>query len=338
MILKYIAMSFGVLLVVSPLGCGSSGDSGATNGSSGGGPGGDSGPGGDGGNAAAGCGTATPGVTAVCTAYPATSIAAMRGTPAQGCFELAHVGLVARTDSPTEPRLYVQDKDGADFSAIIAKCSATAQHGCAPAVAAKIPRLHDTLATGAQITLRGYYEYGKVTGFEQFYIEDIIDECASVPRPAPIALTLADITRDARPKAKWFRRATVDVSAQDPLTVYDLSPAELQLAQGNCPNWAGFAMIPKSAGVAAGTTCAGTTNPAGRAADPREVLVGRQFFDQFLYSSDCGCAAGTNQRLLTPTNTVSGNLLGYLLLEQDKGSTTAYQVFEPAADKTFPVK
>ena len=323
----------GVLLVAVAVACGSSSDNGPTS------PGaGSSGDGGAAGDAGGGCGTPTPGVKPACMTYTPKSIAAMRGAPARGCFELAHIGLVARTDSPSEPRLYVQDANGADFSAILAKCSPTATHRCAPAVAAKIPKLLDTSTTGAQITLRGYYEYGSVSGFEEFYIEDIVDECATVPRPAPITLTLADITRNARPKAKWFRRATVDISAQDPLIVYDFSPPELQLPQAQCPNWEGFAMIPQSAGPAAGAGCAGTTNPAARAADAREVLFGRQFFNQFLFSSDCGCAAAAKQKLLTAANTVYGTLLGYLLLEQDKATTNAYQVFEPAADKTFPVK
>lgn len=317
---------------------GGTGSSGGTSGgtSSGGPGGGDGGVNGDGGTG--GCNQPSPGLTAACTSYQSMSIAAMRGTPNAGCFELAHVGLVARTDSPTEPRLYVQDANGGDFSAILAKCAATATHKCAPSVLAKIPQLYDTLADGAKLTLRGYYQYGKVTGFEEFYLEDIIDECATVPRPAPITLTLADITRDARSKGKWFRRANVDIAAGDPLEVYDFSPPELALAAGTCPNWAGFAMIPKSAGVSGAAGCSGTTNPASRAGDPREVLFGRQFFNQFLYSSDCGCSASTKQKVLAASNTVSGTMLGYLILELDKGATTPYQVFEPAADKTFPVK
>jgi hypothetical protein len=326
-----MAIGLGVVLAVSALGCSSSQDSGPSGAT-------DAGDAGATSDATVGCGSPTPGVTAICSAYAPKSIAAMRQTPASGCFELSHVGLVARTDSPSEPRLYVQDPNGADYSAILAKCSATAQHRCAPAVAAKIPHLLDTLASGAQMTLRGYYQYGKVTTFEEFYIEDILDECAAVPRPAPITLSVADLARDARVPAKWFRRATVDVSAQDPLVLYDLSPADLQLPQPQCPNWEGFAMIPKSAGLLEGAACGGTTNPAGRATDPREILFGRQFFNQFLYTSDCGCAAASKQRLLTPTNTVSGGLGGYLILEQDKASTKAYQVFEPSADKAFPVK
>jgi hypothetical protein len=295
--------------------------------------------GGDGGPVnAGGCGAPTPGASAVCASYAPSSIAGMRGSPAPGCFELAHVGLVARTDSPTQPRLYVQDATDTDLAAIVAKCSATAQHRCSPAVVAKIPLLHDTATEGAKLTLRGYFDYGKVTSFEEFYIEDIIDECSTVPRPAPIALTVADVTRDARSRTKWFRRATIDVPATDPLVVYDMSPAELALPKGACPNWEGFAMIPTSAGASAAAACGGAVNPASRTADAREILIGRQFFNQFLFSTDCSCAAASKQRLVTPTNTVSGSLLGYLLLEHDAASTASYQVFEPAADKSFPIK
>lgn len=328
-----IVVGLGASLVISAAACGSSttdtpaADAGAV----------DAGAAGDTG-AAGGCGSATPGATPACAMYSPASIATMRATKATGCFELAHIGLVAKTDSTTEPRLYVQDENGADFSAILAKCSAAAQHKCAAPVAAKIPTLLDTLANGAKLTIRGYYQYGKVTGFEELYIEDILDECAAVPRPAPIAVTLADITRDARSPGKWFRRATVDISPADPLVVYDFSPPELALAAPQCPNWEGFAMIPKSAGATAATDCSGAANPAGRTGDPREILVGRQFFHQFLFSSDCGCAAAAKQRLIAPANTVSGQMLGYLFLEQDKGATKAYQLFEPAADKTFPIK
>jgi hypothetical protein len=67
-------------------------------------------------------------------------------------------------------------------------------------------------------------------------------------------------------------------------------------------------------------------------------LIGRQFFNQFLFSADCACAAGTNQRLIKANAAVSGSVLGYLILEQDKASAAAYQVFEPAANQSFPIQ
>lgn len=300
-----------------------------------------SGGAGNGGNtgSTAGCNQPTITTATPCNGqYPATSIKALRGAQSVGCFELSHVGLVARTDSPTEPRIYVQDAGGTDTSAISAKCAATATHACDAAVRAKIPALLDTPTDGAQLTVRGYYQHGSVTGFEEFYIEDIIDECKAVPRPPPITLSVADITRDARTPSKWFRRATVAIPAGDPLVVYDFSPAELLLAQPQCPDYAGFAMISKSAGTAAPATCAGATNPAPlMQANPREVLIGRQFFNQFLFAADCACAATSNIRIVGAKGQVSGNVVGYLILEQEKASTAAYQVFEPAADQTFPI-
>jgi len=286
-----------------------------------------------------GCNQPTLTAATVCNGnYPKTSINALRSARAPGCFEMSHVGLVARTDSPTEPRLYVQDMGGGDTSALLAKCATTATHACDPAVKAKIPQLFDTPTEGAQLSMRGYYQIGGVTGFEEFYIEDIIDECKHVTRPAPIALSPADITRDARVPAKWFRRATVAIPAADPLVVYDFSPPELLLGQPQCPDYAGFAMISKSAGAAPPAACMGQKNPAARGApDPKEVLIGRQFFNQFLFAADCACTAASNIRIVAPTATVSGTVLGYLILEQDKASTAAYQVFEPAADQTFPI-
>jgi hypothetical protein len=284
------------------------------------------------------CNTPTPGAAHVCASYTASTIAAMRMGKTSGCFELGHVGLIARTDSPAEPRLYVQDSGGADFSAILAKCASTAGHACSATVRAKIPQLYDTLEQGAQLTLQGYYLNGGVTGFEQLYIEDIIDECKMTTRPTPISIAPADIGRDARLPAKWFQRAEVTIPANDPLVVYDFSPAELHTVAQACPTFVGFAMIPKSAGSAAATACSGKANPPAQALDPKEVLIGRQFFNKFLFGADCACAQGTGEMLITATSSVSGTVRGYLILEVDKGSTNPYQVFEPAADKTFPLK
>ena len=337
--------------------CGSSGNSPATSSSgqqssSSGGSGGGSSVGSDGGSSAGsdggssgsssgatgGCGSGTPGAVQTCTSYKSTTIAAIRNPTAPGCYELHQVGLVARTDSPSEPRLYVQDPNGGDFSAILAKCSTTSQHVCSSSVKAKIPQLADSMATGEQISLRGYYSSGKISGFEEFYIEDIVDECTTVPRPAPIALTVADIARAARVPAKWFRRATVDIATTDPLVMYDFSPAELALPGATCPDWEGFGMIPRSAGTAASPGCTGTMNPPGQTSNAQEILVGREFFKQFLFSSDCRCAASAGQRLVTPTSSVSGTVTGYLLLESLPMTTTAFQLFEPAADKSFPIQ
>jgi hypothetical protein len=262
----------------------------------------------------------------------------MRAGKTSGCFEIQHVGLVARTDSPSEPRIYFQDKNGGDFSAIVGKCTATATHACAAPVRAKIGTLYDTAADGAQISVRGYYTNGGVSQFENVLIEDVLDECATVPRPAPIAMTVAEIQRDARTPAKWFRRAHVSIPQNDPLVMYDFSPADLLASVPGCPDMLGFAMIPQSAGVGAAAACMGNTNPQGRATDPREVLVGRQFFNQFLFSTDCACAAGSGQKIVSPGGKVSGTVTGYLIIETDAKSTASYQVFEAAANLAFPIK
>jgi hypothetical protein len=262
----------------------------------------------------------------------------MRAAKTSGCFEISHVGLVARTDSPTEPRIYVQDKNGGDFSAIVGKCTTTATHACAAPVLAKIGTLVDTKTDGAQLTIRGYYTYGAVSLFENVLIEDILDECATIPRPDPISMTVAEIQRDARTPAKWFRRAHVSIPQNDPLVMYDFSPLDLQSPIAGCPDMLGFAMIPQSAGVAAATGCVGGNNPPARPNDPREVLVGRQYFNQFLYSTDCACVAGSGQKLVSSTGKVSGTVTGYLIIETDLKSTMSYQVFEAAANQSFPIQ
>lgn len=285
-----------------------------------------------------GCGSPTPGATSACASYAPTTIAAMRAAKTSGCFEIQHVGLVSRTDSPTEPRIYVQDKNGGDFSAILGKCTTTATHGCAAPVRTKIGTLLDTKTDGAQLTIRGYYTNGAVSQFENVLIEDILDECATIPRPAPITMTVAEIQRDARTPAKWFRRAHVTIPQNDPLVMYDFSPLDLQAPTAGCPDVLGFAMIPQSAGAAAATGCVGGSSPPAQPNDPREVLVGRQFFNQFLFSTDCACVAGSGQKLVSPTGKVSGTVTGYLIIETDVKSTASYQVFEAAANQSFPIQ
>jgi hypothetical protein len=269
-----------------------------------------------------------------CVTYAPMTITTMRNPAAPGCYELAHVALVARTSSTKTPRLYVQDPKGGDYSAIMAKCSATSAHACsATALATSLQLLN-----GASVTLRGYYEHGKISGFEEFYIESVTDDGAMLPVPAPITLTVADLGRDARVPAKWFQKATVNVAPADTLAMYDFSPPEFAL-NGPCPAWEGFGMIASSVMKPSPATCAGAKNPAGQtAADPKEILIGRQFFHRFTYSSDCGCAATHSQVLLTAANTVSGAISGVLILEILKGSKAGFQVFEPTSKTEFPIQ
>lgn len=288
------------------------------------------------GNPADGGGAGTEGGTTgdagiACVTYTPTAIAAMRNPGASGCFELDNVVLVARTASTTTPRLYVQDPKGGDYSAIMAKCSTTSTHACAATALATALQL----LNGESVTIRGYYEHGKVTGFEELAIESITDNGSTLAIPPPITLNETDIGRDARVPAKWFQKATVNVTK---LVMYDLSPAEMKLA-GPCPAWEGFGLIPASAGAPAAGACAGTTNPNGIAAPASgETLIGRQFFHNFTYSTDCGCAAAHNQVLLTPASFVAGAMSGFLVLETLRGSTTGFQVFEPTSKGEFPVQ
>jgi len=290
-----------------------------------GGPGGDGGAGGNDGATGGDAGAAA------CTSYTPMTIAAMRTPATPGCYELANVALVARTSSATTPRLYVQDPQGGDYSAVMAKCSATAVHPCPASALATALQVLD----GESVTLRGYYEHGKVSGFEEFSIESITDNGATLTIPPPVTLAEADLGRNARVPTKWFQKAKVNVTK---LVMYDFSPAEMQLT-GPCPAWEGFAMISASAGATAATACNATTNPTGVSTPAAgEILVGRQFFHNFTYSTDCACAAAHHQILLTSANFVSGTATGILILETPKGSTTAYQVFEPLSKTDFPVQ
>ena len=68
------------------------------------------------------------------------------------------------------------------------------------------------------------------------------------------------------------------------------------------------------------------------------VVDPKDYFNQLLYGTDCGCAPGTGQIIVSPTGKVSGTVTGYLILEVDANSTNPYQVFEAAADQAFPIQ
>jgi hypothetical protein len=48
--------------------------------------------------------------------------------------------------------------------------------------------------------------------------------------------------------------------------------------------------------------------------------------------------AGSGQKLVSPTGKVSGTVTGYLIIETDVKSTASYQVFEAAANQSFPIQ
>ncbi len=268
-----------------------------------------------------------------CASYIHASIADMRAASGSGCFELRHVVVAARTPSTSTPRVYVQDVGGGDFSAIMAKCDGSSSHACAAKVGQRVLAAID----GAAVTVRGFYQRGSVTGFEELYVDDFSDEGQLLARPAPVPLEASEVTRDARARAKWFQVGAISVPVTDPWVLYDLSPAELSRA-GPCPAWGGFAMIPASAGAPPAAYCAGTMNPESVAApDPREILIGRQFYQGFWASTDCACWEQSKQHLLTPGATLSGMAQGILVLETVTGSARSYQLFQPLSKSAFPV-
>lgn len=275
-----------------------------------------------------GCGTSTE-----CADYLSAPVAKMRQASGSGCFELAQVVVVARTPSTTTPRLYVQDVKGGDFSAIMAKCDVSSAHSCPPATLGKLMRV----LVGAAVTVRGYYQQGAVSGFEELYLDDVVDQGTLLSTPPPVVLQVADLARTKRSRAQWFQVAAATVPSDDPLVMYDFSPQEFALA-GPCPSLAGFGMIPASVAAKSAVDCAGNMNPRTVAQpDPREILIGREFFSGFWASTDCACAAASKQHLLTPSNTVVGPIRGVLILQLSHGSSTAYQVFEPLSQALFPV-
>jgi len=273
-----------------------------------------------------------------CVSYQPVSVAAMRSGFWSGCFELSNVVVIARTPSTSGPRVYVQDPKGGDLSAIMAKCSSTSLHACPAATGAQVLQLLD----GAAVTLQGSYHRDMQTGFEELYLDHVVDHGSLLEIPAPAVLTVAQITRAARTRNKWFQVAKVNVPDGDPLVMFDLSPAELRLSGAACPYWSGFAMIPLSAGYAPPMDCDTSTTPPtnpptrdGHA--PDAVLIGRRFFDGFSYSADCACAAEPKQHSLASGSFVEGKMMGVLGLELGSGSGDAHQVFQPLSKDLFPV-
>ena len=115
-----------------------------------------------------------------CESFIHASIAEMRNARGSGCFELQHVVVVARSPSTVTPRVYVQDPDGGALSAIMAKCDGTSSHACASGVADTVHSAID----GDAVTVRGYYQQGSVTGFEELYVSEFTREGSLLPTPA----------------------------------------------------------------------------------------------------------------------------------------------------------
>jgi hypothetical protein len=273
------------------------------------------------------------GVSSQCASYLQASVAEMRQGAGSGCFELQHVVVIARTPSESTPRVYVQDPVGGPYSAIRGKCDDSPTHACPQETARQVESLLD----GSQVTLRGYYLHGTLSGFEEIYLDQVVDEQTLLPVPAAASLGVGDLGRDARARASWFQVVSSQISGQDPLVIYDFSPAEF--ARGDhCPAWGGFAVIPASVATGSAPDCGAGTNP--RSVDPadgRELLIGREFYKEFFASTDCACAATSKQHLLSAASTLTGLMRGVLSPEIKPGSSQLYQVFHPLSKAAFPI-
>jgi len=287
-----------------------------------------------------------------CATFQSVSVRELRSDFWSGCFELRHVVVVARTGSSSAPRVYVQDPRGGQLSAIVAKCSGASAHACSALTSARVLQL----LNGADVTVRGSYHRDMQNGFEELYLDEVVDHGTLLDIPAPATLTVAQLARSARVRGKWFQVAAVDASETTDangltisnfrLTMYDLSPTEFRLGGPACPHWSGFGMIPLQAvsrpvGVEAFVASACDTGmtpyanpPSVELPDPREILIGRRFFDSFSWSTDCACADATH--LLSESTSTDGPMVGVLGLEVNPSTGEGYQVFDPLSKAQFP--
>jgi len=282
-------------------------------------------------------GNPTDGGTA-CVTYTMSTIANMRQNGKAGdCFEVDNVLVNAVHNSSTSPRLFVQDTAGGDFSALVINCPKNSTiDPCTQQMAV------NSAAAGDSVTIKGKYIHSSAAkgSLEGLYVDSFTDNGAFTgTKPAALALQLTDIERGAYQAKNAYQKVTVTISAADTLKMYDWSPAEFVYSGGTCMNGMkgtpyqfGFGMIPSSVTptTAAGSACAGTTaQPTGVATpDPHEVLFGTDFYASgFIVTSDCRCAAGNMDKLVTATSTVTGTLNGVLLY--DTSGSMGYQYISP---------
>jgi hypothetical protein len=273
-------------------------------------------------------------VSTQCDSYLRTSVAEMRQATGSGCFELERVVVAARTPSSSVPRVYVQDKAGGPYSAIRAKCDGSPTHACPAETARQVESLID----GSEVTIRGYYLQGSVSGFEELYLDDVRDEQRLVAIPIPARVSLTELSRDERARAHWFQVVDGEVPTQDPLVMYDFSPPEFART-GSCPTRSGFAVI--AASIAPSASASDCTSASGSTGvgptDGRELLIGREFYKEFFASTDCACAAASKQHLLSATSTLTGPIHGVLTPELKLGTSQIFQVFHPLSKAAFPI-
>jgi hypothetical protein len=268
--------------------------------------------------------------------YSKSTIAAMRQN-ASGCYELDNVVTIATTPTSATGKsvnIYAQDSAGGPYSAEHFGCSSSStSHPCAAFTTAK------SILVGRSVTITGLFIKSAASkgGFEEFYIDSIADNAAATA-PAATAVTLAAIERGGNMPADWFQMVTTTIAAGDKLQMYDWTPPEFT-GTGTCPQY-GFGMLPASVTGTATAACpaSGTAQPAGQAAvNASEVLVGTDFYDGFLYTSDCACgpAMYPTAKLMATTTTVMGAITVLLNYDVPYGSTTGYQFIDPITDAGF---
>jgi hypothetical protein len=270
-----------------------------------------------------------------CASYTDTSIASMRMGTATGCYKLTNVVTLGVTPSTSTPQLFVQDAAGGDFSALETKCSSgSTTHPCTIAAMVKL------IPDGHSVTVTGTYIKTAATTFEEFFIDNVVDNGAGTPPPAATA-TLADLERGGTATNLRFQRITITIAAADMLQMYDWTPAEFTNSTATaCPYQFGFGMMPKSVtGQTATPACtSGTAQPAGQVSpNAHEVLIGTDFFKGFTVSSDCRCAKTFTDMEPTATSTLSGTVGGLLGFDVPFGATLGYYYLDPKTATDAPI-
>lgn len=289
-----------------------------------------------------GGGDMTPGAD-LAPPYHPTSISLMRTQGLFGAFELDRVVVVAV--GPTGSRAYVQDPGGGDYSAIELACSATSTtHPCSLQSTLK------TVAVGHAVTVWGTYVKASAAngGYEEMYLEDLIDDGVATQRPAPAQLTYAAAVKTAQSRAQWFQK--VVVTPGDDLVMFDYAPPELTRAgAGTCPYQFGFGMVPKTGAPALTSdevcdpSCATSACAAGATPQPAtsasELLVGTDFYTSFTWSSDCRCLAQFGDTAPTSSQSIPSTktLAGVLIYDAPPGAS-GYQYVAPTAAADFPLQ
>lgn len=265
-----------------------------------------------------------------CTSFTPMSIADIRRAGVNGCFEVVDAVVEGRTASPSSPRIFATDAIAGAGSAIVAKCSADTEPHCSNAAAAAVAKV----LRGAIVTMRGYYWKSARSGLEELVLQELDDSGLLAEPPAPVKLSLADATRATSTRDAWFHYVSIDIPANDPLQVSDISPPEL--VRTSCPKVSGFALR-RAADNAPPVGCDGTVNPPSGVRDPDAVLIGRAFFHDFSWSTDCECALAHHQHLLSNDASFAGELRGILAFAVPLGGTSGWQILEPLSNADLPL-